>query len=152
MLRIAKLTDYAVALMTQLAAAPERQVSAQQLATELRLPPPTVAALLKRLARADLVRGCRGAAGGYSLARPASLVSVAAIIEVIEGPVALTECALGDGQCDLERDCATRANWCQISLAVRVALEAVSLDDMTRSAPRTVKFTALKQRGPKELP
>jgi FeS assembly SUF system regulator len=156
MLRISKLTDYATALLTQLAGMPERQVSAQQLATEARLPLPTVAALLKRLGRAGLVRGSRGVAGGYSLARPPKDISVAEIIAVIEGPVALTECALGDGNCSLESDCVTRANWRQISRAVRVALEAVTLADMTRpagkSVPRTVKFLPMKQPGLKESP
>ncbi len=148
MLRISKLTDYATALMTQLAVMPERHISAQQLANELRLPLPTVATLLKRLGRAGLVRGSRGAAGGYSLARAPREISVAEIIVVIEGPVALTECALGDGNCSLERDCATRANWRQISRAVQVALEAVNLADMTRpirkTKPRTLKFMSMK--------
>lgn len=154
MLRISKLTDYATALMTQLAIAPDRRVSAQQLATESRLPLPTVASLLKRLGRAGLVRGSRGVAGGYCLARPPAEISVAEVIAVIEGPVALTECAQGDGNCGLESDCATRANWRQISRAVRVALEAVTLaemaDPVALPASRTVKFMAL--RGLKESP
>jgi FeS assembly SUF system regulator len=151
MLRISKLTDYATALLTHMAVMPDRQVSAQQLATESRLPLPTVAALLKRLGRAGLVHGSRGAAGGYSLARPPQEISVAEVIGVIEGPVALTECALGDGNCSLESDCATRANWRQISRAVQVALESVSLADMARPVSRTVKFMPLRQRGLKEL-
>lgn len=154
MLRISKLTDYAIGLMVQLAVPPDRLVSAQQLAGELRLPLPTVASLLKRLCRAGMVRGSRGAAGGYSLMRPPAAISVAEVITIIEGPVALTECALGDGMCGLESDCATRANWRQISAAVRVALEAVSLAAMARPsarpAPRTLKF--LPKRGQKESP
>lgn len=134
MLRIAKLTDYATGLMTQMAHQPERWVSAQQLAVELSLPAPTVARLLKQLGRVGLVVSQRGKGGGYGLARPPSEISVAEVIAAIEGPVALTECALGDGRCSLERDCATRANWRVISQAVQVALEAVSLADM--AAPR----------------
>ena len=86
MLRIGKLTDYATGLMAQLAHAPERNVSAQQLAFELGLPGPTVGALLKRLGRAGLVRSVRGAAGGYGLARAPEAISVADIISAIEGP------------------------------------------------------------------
>jgi len=147
MLRISKLTDYATVVMTQLAAGPQRQVSALQLATELDLPMPTVASLLKRLSRAGLVYGSRGVAGGYRLMREPAAISVADIIAAIEGPVALTECALGDGNCSLEIGCATRANWRQISHAVRVALEAVSLADMVLPAPRSVKFVALRKSG-----
>jgi len=143
MLRIAKLTDYATGLMTQMAQQPGRWVSAQQLAVELSLPAPTVARLLKLLGRAGLVVSQRGKGGGYGLARPAREISVAAVIAAIEGPVALTECALGDGRCSLERDCATRANWRVISQAVQVALEAVSLADMAAPRLSAVPFSSL---------
>lgn len=143
MLRISKLTDYATGLMTHLARSPGRQVSAQQLAQELGLPSPTVAALLKKLTRAQLVTSTRGVGGGYALARAPKDISVARVIVAIEGPVALTECALGDGRCALEADCATRGNWRLISQAVEVALEAVSLADMTLPASRGVRIQAL---------
>ncbi|MCS6786867.1 MAG: SUF system Fe-S cluster assembly regulator [Thiobacillaceae bacterium] len=130
MLRIAKMTDYATGLMTHLAHQPQRCVSAQQLAQELSLPAPTVARLLKLLGRAGLVVSQRGKAGGYGLARPAQTISVADIIAAIEGPVALTDCALGDGRCGLEHGCGTRGNWRLINQAVQVALEAVTLADM----------------------
>jgi FeS assembly SUF system regulator len=131
MLRIAKFTDYATTLMTRLARTPLRRVSAQQLARELSLPAPTVAVLLKKLARAGLVNSTRGAGGGYALTDLPQNISVAQIISAIEGPVALTECALGQGRCTIEADCATRDNWRLISQAVRVALEAVSLASMS---------------------
>ncbi len=130
MLRISKLTDYATGVMTRLAREPERSMSAQQLAQDLGLPLPTVAQLLKRLTRAELVHSVRGAGGGYGLARLPQAISVAEVIVAIEGPVALTECALGEGNCTLETSCATRANWQVISQAVRVALESVRLSDM----------------------
>ena len=93
-----------------------------------------------------LVRSVRGVAGGYALARAPEAISVADIIVAIEGPVALTECALGEGNCKLESGCATRAHWRRISQAVRVALEAVSLADLAAPAgtsARAVKFRAL---------
>ncbi len=130
MLRIAKLTDYAVGLLAHMARLPERRASAQQLAVELGLPLPTVATLLKRLSRAGMVVSTRGAVGGYRLARAAAGISVAEIVAVIEGPLALTECALRDGICEREPHCATRGNWRLISRAVQVALESVSLADM----------------------
>jgi len=146
MLRIAKLTDYATGLMTQMARAPERRVSAQQIAREMGLPLPTVAALLKRLTRAGLVHSIGGVGGGYALARAPRAISVAEVITAIEGPVALTECALGEGNCTLEGDCATKANWRLISQAVQVALEAVSLADMAAPAARPVQFRALARQ------
>jgi FeS assembly SUF system regulator len=138
MLRIAKLTDYAAGLMTHLARSPNRLVSAQQLAGELGLPVPTVATLLKKLTRAGLVASARGVSGGYTLARESRTISVAEVIAAIEGPVALTECALHAGVCNLEADCATRDNWRLISRAVQVALEAISLADMATDMAKPV--------------
>ncbi len=130
MLRIAKLTDYAAVLMTQLARSPQRQVSAQQLAVELSLPAPTVAALLKKLTRAGLISSVRGVGGGYMLARASRTISMADVIAAIEGPFALTECGLQSGVCSRDAECATRDNWRLIGRAVQLALAAVSLADM----------------------
>jgi FeS assembly SUF system regulator len=146
MLRIAKLTDYATTLMTHMARFPERRVSAQQLAQETGLPPPTVANLLKRLTRAGLVCSTRGAAGGYGLSRLPQAISMGAVITAIEGPVALTECALGQGRCELEADCITRVNWRLISHVVSVALESVSLADMAKPSVRTGKVQPLRAK------
>lgn len=148
MLRIAKFTDYAITLMTRLARAPLRRVSAQQLARELSLPAPTVAILLKTLARAGLVNSTRGAGGGYALTDQPQNISVARIISAIEGPVALTECALGQGRCTLETKCTTRDNWRLISQTVRVALEAVSLDSMAGPL-RADQFGSFNFHAPK---
>ncbi len=144
MLRISKLTDYATGLMTQLALAPGRLVSAQRLAAEMTLPLPTVASLLKRLTRAELVRSVRGAGGGYTLMRGSQDISMAEVIAAIEGPVALTECALGEGRCSLELGCPTRSNWRLISYAVRVALESVSLADMAKPNAQAMRVETLR--------
>lgn len=148
MLRIAKLTDYATLLMVRLAREPGRCFSSGQLADELGVPLPTVAKLLKRLLQAQLLASVRGTGGGYSLAQAPCAISVADVVSAIEGPVALTECALGLGSCLLERNCATRANWQVISRAVRTALEAVSLADMAVPRLRTVPMqrVALKEK------
>ena len=146
MLRIAKLTDYATLLMVRLAREPGRCFSATQLADELGVPLPTVAKLLKRLLHAELVASVRGAGGGYSLTHAPRAISVADVVTAIEGPVALTECARGKGSCSLERDCATSANWQVISRAVRVALEAVSLADMTVPQLKTIHMQALQEK------
>jgi FeS assembly SUF system regulator len=146
MLRIAKLTDYATVLMVRLAREPARCFSAAQLADELGLPLPTVAKLMKRLLQAELLTSVRGAGGGYSLAHAPRAVSVADVVSAIEGPVALTECALGKGNCSLERDCATRANWQLISRAVRVALEAVSLADMALPRMQTIRMPGMQEK------
>ncbi len=148
MLRITKLTDYAIVLMVRLAREPSRRFSAAQLADELGVPLPTVSKLLKRLLQAELLVSVRGAGGGYSLVHAPSAVSVADVVSAIEGPVALTECALGKGNCSLERNCATRANWQIISRAVRVALEAVSLADMAMPRMQPIRMPGLQEKTP----
>ena len=148
MLRIAKLTDYATVLMVRLAREPARCFSAAQLADELGLPPPTVAKLLKRLLLGGLLTSVRGAVGGYTLAHAPHAISVADVVNAIEGPVALTECSLGKGNCSREKDCATRANWQLISHAVRVALETVSLADMALPRMQTIRMPGLQEKTP----
>jgi len=148
MLRIAKLTDYATVLMVRLACEPARCFSAAQLADELGVPQPTAAKLLKRLLQSHLLTSVRGAGGGYTLAHAPHAISVADVVKAIEGPVALTECARGQGNCSLERDCATRANWQLISRAVQVGLEAVSLADMARPRTKTIRMPRLLEKAP----
>jgi FeS assembly SUF system regulator len=145
MLRIGKLTDYAAILMAHAARTPERRISAQQIGQELGLPVPTVAKLLKQLTQAGLMASTRGAGGGYQLVRDPAGISMAEVIEAIEGPLAMTECVLADERCERSADCATRANWRLISQAVRVALQAVSLADMAASGSRYSRVRNIKQ-------
>ena len=102
MFRISKLTDYGTVVLACLAASPDRRQTATAVAERTRLGLPTVSKLLKNLHRAGLVTSMRGAHGGYQLARPATRISAAAIIDAIEGPVAITECSGSHSTCDIE--------------------------------------------------
>ncbi len=135
MLRVTKLTDYASVVLTVLASAPDAVLSATGLAERAGLEPPTVAKVLKPLAQAGLVQAFRGATGGYRLARPASEISLVEIVEAMEGPLAMTECSVHDGQCDIEHSCSARANWRRINDVVADALRRVTLADMTLPVP-----------------
>ena len=97
MFRLNRLTDYAVVVMTQMTHRPEEVHTAPQIANDTGIPLPTVAKLLNALARDSLVVSHRGAAGGYTLGRPAEGISIAEIIQVLEGPIALTACVEGSG-------------------------------------------------------
>jgi len=134
MLRISKLTDYAILVMVELNQAGSRVTSAQALAERCHLELPTVSKVLKMLARAKLVRSYRGAAGGYRVNGAPSGISVADIIAAIEGPIAMTECSVHEGLCTVESSCNARENWQKISLAVAAALERVSLAEMAGAA------------------
>lgn len=142
MLRISKLTDYGIMLLTHLAHGPTAlPYSAAELAARANLPLPTVSKLLKKLARTGLLTTQRGAKGGFSLARQPEDISVAEMIRALEGPVAITECCiLPHGQCRLERHCPVGTHWQQINRAVQEALEGLTLAAMTRPFPRNALF------------
>jgi len=137
MLKLSKLSDYATVLMTQLAAAPGRLHSAQELAGRTHVAAPTVAKLLKLLAKSELVESIRGAQGGYRLAKPAAMVTVADIIRVIDGPIALTQCSVHKGCCAIEPYCGVRSNWRLINNAIRSSLESVTLAQMAAPLRRS---------------
>ena len=132
MIRITKQTDYGIVLLTHLAAEPERQYNAPDLAAEAHLPLPMVSKILKLLARESLLVSHRGVNGGYSLARRPEAISMAEIIAALEGPIALTECISVEGDCFHEPLCPVRSNWRRINQAVRTALEGITLAEMAR--------------------
>jgi FeS assembly SUF system regulator len=135
MLRVSRLTDYATVVMTCIAAHPGDVLSTAQIADEARLELPTVSKLLKSLGHAGLVESFRGVNGGYRLARPASTISLAQIVEALEGPIGMTECSLAEGQCDRESQCGVRGSWQRINNVVDNALRAVTLADMLKPPP-----------------
>jgi len=131
MLRISKLTDYGTVVLACLADPPERRRTASEVAEHTRLALPTVSKLLKSFHRAGLVTSARGAHGGYQLARPASRISAASIINAIEGPVAITECSGNHSACDLETICSTGGSWQRINAAIRSSLDGISLAQLS---------------------
>ena len=145
MLRISKLTDYATLLLTHMARAPQQVYSARGLAEQAALPLPVAAKLLKLLAREGLLVSQRGAAGGYVLSRAPQRISMAQILAAVEGPLAVTECALGRGVCEMEKGCATRPHWQLIGHALQVALEAVNLADMVAPKAAPVRLQRLER-------
>ena len=132
MLRMTKQADYAIVLLTRMAGSPEVQINASEIASQTGLPQPIVSKILKLLARRELLISHRGAKGGYRLARAAENISVAEIIEAVEGPIAITECVdETPGECSQEPVCPVRSNWQRINYAVRSALEQITLAEMT---------------------
>ena len=132
MLRMTKQADYAIVLLTRMAGEPESQFNASEAAEQTGLPQPIVSKILKLLAHRKLLTSHRGAKGGYRLARTADDITVAQIIEAVEGPIAITECVdETPGECSQEPVCPVRSNWQQINHAVRSALEQITLQEMT---------------------
>ena len=146
MLKIAKLTDYGTLLMSTLALEPAAVLNAQELALRSHVAAPTVAKLLKLLVKGGLVESTRGAHGGYRLARSADDITVADVVSALEGPIAITACALHGGGCTIEGSCTSRSNWRLIDDAVRQALSAVTLAQM--AAPRVSPVARIKPAVP----
>lgn len=144
MLRISKLTDYGTVLLAHLAERPG-VVSSADVAAGTGVALPTVSKLLKALGRAGLVRSTRGANGGYELSRLPREITAAEIIDALEGPVSITECSSEDSHCEHEGVCSVGDAWQRINVAIRRALDDVSLNDLLRSncpAP-TFRFAGL---------
>jgi len=133
MIRLGKLTDYGLVVMSHIARSRMELHTARNLATQCRLPLPTVSKILKTLLQGGLLASHRGMKGGYTLAREAHQISIAAIISALEGPLALTECSIDiAGLCDIESSCPIRDNQRVINQVVRGALEKVMLSDLIR--------------------
>ncbi len=130
MLRMGKLTDYATVVLASLAQDAARHRAAADLAETTRLKLPTVSKVLKGLQRAGLVTSSRGPRGGYLLARPPEDITAAQILDVFEGPIAITECSGASSRCGIERQCRVGSAWQRVNLAIRRALDDVTLYEL----------------------
>ena len=143
MLKLSKLTDYAVVVLVRLScgdgAAGAGVQTSPGIAQATGVPEPTVAKVLKALAGGGLVASQRGARGGYRLVRTLAEIPVADVIAAIDGPIALTACVEG-GCCEAESFCSMAGRWDPVNAAIRDALSAISLADMQEAAiPRAFR-------------
>ena len=133
MLRVSKITDYGIVILSQLAAEPAGSThNAREIAAEARLPLPVVSKTLKQLARQGLLVSHRGAKGGYTLARRPDEISLADAITALEGPIGLMECSVHAGQCSQEPTCVVRGPWQRVNRAIREALESVPISQLVQ--------------------
>jgi FeS assembly SUF system regulator len=134
MIRITKLTDYGIVLLSHMAGEGKPH-NARDLAAAAELPEPTVGKLLKALTRGGILVSHRGAKGGYTLSRPSNEITVGQVIAALDGPIAITDCSGGEAaRCAHELRCPVRSNWQRINLAIRDSLEGITLADMARPA------------------
>jgi FeS assembly SUF system regulator len=143
MLRISKLTDYGTVILARLAGARGQQLTSAQLAGLTHVPVTTVSKLLKQLHRHGLVDSTRGLRGGYRLARPAEQITAAQILDALEGPVALTECATHNNHCGIESTCGVNRAWQKVNSAIRRTLQEITLLELAGLAAEPIHFAAL---------
>jgi len=130
MFKVNKLTDYATVVLIEIARSDVVR-SSQHVSERTGIPLPTVAKLMKSLNKAGLVVSQRGAGGGYVLGRKPHEITVADVIQAVEGPIALTACAdTSDEHCGIEAICPVQGKWNKVNTAVRAALNEVTLADM----------------------
>jgi len=135
-MRLTSLADYAVVMMAAAARHPTgERLSATLLAEETGVPLPTAQKLMGRLASAGLLSSARGTGGGFRLARESAGISLADIIEAVEGPIAMTNCIEGSTHdCVLEGSCRVKPHLGAVNVAVRGALQGVSLEQLSAPA------------------
>lgn len=135
-MRLTSLADYAVVMMTAAARhGGNARLSATLLSDETGVPLPTAQKLMGRLAAAGLLTSARGTGGGFRLAREADGISLADIIEAVEGPIAMTCCMDGArNDCALDTHCQVKPHMSVVNGAVRGALQGVSLASLAEGS------------------
>ena len=148
MLRLSKKADYALMAMKHLALRGDRgSSSAREIAEQYDIPVELMAKVLQRLARRGLVTSHQGTRGGYRLARPASIISAADIIQAIDGPLTVTACSMDDEQCEQFNRCNVRDPLWRIKDRIIAALATVSLAEIASEVPLPADVSHVSFRG-----
>lgn len=130
MIRISRMADYALLVVFKMRSFDEL-VTLSCLCEITHLPLPTIRKLMRALTKSNLVKSVRGPHGGYKLSRQPEQTSIAEVIEAIDGPIALTECAKsGGGDCQISSTCELKENWNIVNRLISNALHNVTLDAM----------------------
>ncbi len=144
-MRLSSLADYAVVMLTAAArhCGGVARMSATTLAEETGVPLPTAQKLVSRLAAAGLIESTRGTGGGIRLSRPPATISLADIVEAVEGPIAMTACVEHGAQdCGLDHHCSVKPHWNAVNDAVRGALAGITLASLAVAPVQKMKVEA----------
>ena len=137
MIRLSRLADYGIVVMTHMARHPDRQHAAPEIAAQTQLPLPTASKILKSLVRAGLLLSHRGVKGGYVLARPSAEVSLAELLEALDEGFNLAECTKpADPPCTITSLCPMRSAIAEVHQRIRDVLREVTLAQLFQ--PRTL--------------
>src|SRR5262245_40416801 len=136
MLRLSKKADYALMAMKHLAMRSDSaSASAREIAEQYDIPVELMAKVLQRLARRGLLTSHQGTRGGYTLSRSKRSISVADIIQAIDGPLTVTACSSEDEQCEQFEKCNVRDPLWRIKDRILSALATCSLEEISSEAP-----------------
>jgi Rrf2 family protein len=147
MLRLSKKADYALIAMKHLAMNRDAaSTSAREIAEHYDIPIELMAKVLQRLVRTGLLTSHQGTRGGYALGRPSTTISVADVIQAIDGPFTVTSCSTEDNTCEQFGKCSIRDPLWKIRERILSALGTVSLAEMATEseAPQPAPVTILR--------
>ena len=146
MIRMTRLTDYGIMLLTLFARDSKHGMkSARDLSLEAKLPLPTVSKILKLLARHGLLEAHRGVRGGFTLSRKPDAITMAEVIGALEGPIGMTDCCAPPSDCGIQKSCIVKSNWLKINKVVLEALARITLAEMTH--PITFDAAPVEWKG-----
>ena len=130
MLRLSKKSDYALMAVTHLAVQPSSSTSAREIAEQYDIPVELMAKVLQRLVRVGVLLSTQGTRGGYALSRPSSSISVADVIEAIDGPFSITACSSVKHDCDQYTKCSVRDPLWQLRERIAATLATVTIAEL----------------------
>ena len=144
MLRLSKKADYALMAVRHLALQAEpTSTSAREIAEQYDIPIELMAKVLQRLARRGLLTSHQGTRGGYRLGRESSLISVADIIQAIDGPLTVTACSTGEDSCGQYAKCSVRDPLWRLKDRIIAALVTCSLQEIATDPPIEEEMTSM---------
>jgi len=147
-LRLSKKSDYALIALTYMAAPGQKPaVSAREMAERHDIPVELLAKVLQRLVRTGLLVSTQGTRGGYTLSRPPKSISVADVIQAIEGPLTVTACSTGNNECDQYSKCNIRDPLWQIRQRIVAALDTVTLSEMAADTVAPAPVSVVRSRA-----
>lgn len=137
MIKLSKLSDYAIVVLSRLAVEGGGVVTTNYLSSETGIPEPTVSKVLKLLAKQKIVLSVRGANGGYKMERSPSDITVTELITALDGPIALTTCLdTSQHDCMIDTLCPLKGGWSKVNQAITSALDNVMLADLLLPLPK----------------
>jgi|SRR5687767_8798373 Rrf2 family protein len=148
MLRLSKKADYALIAMKHLAQCPGAQsTSAREIAEQYDIPIELLAKVLQRLVRTGLLVSTQGTRGGYALSRVPKLISVADVIQAIDGPLTVTACTSEKNTCEQYSKCSIRDPLWQIRERIVAALGTVTLSEMAAETVAPAPVAVMRSRN-----
>ncbi len=131
MIKLSKLSDYSIVVLSLLARERGKLMTAGGLSSRSGVPEPTVAKVLKLLAKEGILISTRGVNGGYMMERDPKEISVTELITALDGPIALTACVEGsDDDCNISAICPMSGKWQKVNQTIKNALDGLPLSDL----------------------